>query len=54
MKRPYLEYPLGSIAEAELADMQEACLRGELSREDFETYLFDYKRNGKRTKNNEK
>lgn len=39
MKWHYFEPPLGSLEDAELADMEEACLRGELSREDYETYL---------------
>lgn len=39
MKWHYFENPLGSLEDAELADMEEACLRGELSREDYETYL---------------
>ena len=39
MKWPNFENPLGSLLGAELADIEEACLRGELSREDFETYV---------------
>lgn len=34
-----LEDTTGSMVAAERADMMEALLRGELSREDFDTYL---------------
>ena len=37
MKWPNFENPLGSHSNAEMADIEEACLRGELPREDFET-----------------
>ena len=38
-----LEDSTGSMVAAERADMTEALLRGELSREDFDTYLFTLK-----------
>ena len=38
-----LEDSTGSMVAAERADMVEALLRGELSREDFETYLSQLK-----------
>ena len=38
------EDSLSSMAAAERADMMEALLRGELRREDFETYLFNLKK----------
>ena len=34
----------GSMAAAEMADIVEALLRGELSREDYETFLLTKKR----------
>ena len=37
MKWLNFENPLGRHSDAEMADIEEACLRGELSREDFET-----------------
>ena len=39
-----LEDSTGSMVAAERADMVEALLRGELSREDFDTYLLTTKR----------
>jgi hypothetical protein len=38
-----LEDTTGSMVAAERADMVEALLRGELSREDFDTYLLTTK-----------
>lgn len=42
-----LEDTTGSMVAAERADMTEALLRGELSREDFNTYLSTQKRQNK-------
>lgn len=49
-----LEDATSSMVAAERADMVEALLRGELSREDFDTYLISIKnRNDERRKGNE-
>lgn len=54
MKWPNFENPLGSLSDTEMADMEEACLRGELSREDFETYVeLNNNKNEKRKKFND-